>query len=49
MSLEFAILGFLSYHPSTGYDLKKMFDVSIRHFWPADQSQIYRTLARLTE
>jgi PadR family transcriptional regulator, regulatory protein AphA len=48
MSLEFALLGFLSYHPCTGYDLKKIFDTSIRHFWPADQSQIYRTLARLT-
>lgn len=47
--LEFAILGFLNYHPYTGYDLKKIFDTSIRHFWPADQSQIYRTLARLTE
>ncbi len=49
MSLEFAILGFLNYHPYTGYDLKKIFDTSVRHFWPADQSQIYRTLARLTE
>jgi len=49
MSLEFAILGFLNYHPYTGYDLKKIFDTSIRHFWPADQSQIYRTLAHLTE
>jgi PadR family transcriptional regulator, regulatory protein AphA len=49
MSLEYAILGFLNYHPYTGYDLKKIFDSSIRHFWPADQSQIYRTLARLTE
>jgi PadR family transcriptional regulator AphA len=49
MSLEHAILGFLNYHPYTGYDLKKIFDTSIRHFWPADQSQIYRTLARLTE
>jgi PadR family transcriptional regulator AphA len=48
MSLEFAILGFLNYHPYTGYDLKKIFDTSVRHFWPADQSQIYRTLARLT-
>ena len=47
MSLEHAILGFLNYHPYTGYDLKKIFDTSIRHFWPADQSQIYRTLARL--
>jgi len=49
MSLEFAILGFLNYHPYTGYDLKKIFDTSIRHFWPADQSQIYRTLAKLAE
>ena len=49
MSLEYAILGFLSYQPITGYDLKKMFDTSVRHFWYADQSQIYRTLAKLTE
>ena len=49
MSLEHAILGFLHYAPSSGYDLKKAFDTSVRHFWPADQSQIYRTLARMTE
>lgn len=49
MSLEYAILGFLNYHPATGYDLKKMFDSSVRHFWYADQSQIYRTLSRLTD
>ncbi len=49
MSLEHAILGFLNYHPYTGYELKKVFDASVRHFWPADQSQIYRTLSRLTE
>lgn len=49
MSLEHAMLGFLRYAPLTGYDLKKAFDVSVRHFWPADQSQIYRTLARMAE
>ena len=49
MSLDYAILGFLNYHPYTGYDLKKIFDTSVRHFWSADQSQIYRTLSRLTE
>ncbi len=49
MSLEFAILGFLNYLPLAGYDLKKRFDQSVRHFWPADQSQIYQSLARLTE
>jgi DNA-binding PadR family transcriptional regulator len=47
MSLEHAILGFLNYLPFSGYDLKKAFDTSVRHFWPADQSQIYRTLGRL--
>ena len=49
MSLEYAILGFLNYKPMSGYDLKKMFDDSVRHFWYADQSQIYRTLNRLYE
>jgi PadR family transcriptional regulator AphA len=49
MSLEYAILGFLNYHPYTGYYIKKIFDTSVQHFWPADQSQIYRTLARLME
>jgi PadR family transcriptional regulator AphA len=49
MSLEHAILGFLNYGPHSGYDLKKVFDTSVQHFWPADQSQIYRTLARLAE
>ena len=49
MSLEHAILGFLNYRPFSGYDLKKVFDNSVRHFWAADQSQIYRTLARLAD
>jgi len=49
MTLEHAILGFLSYRPFSGYDLKKMFDNSVRHFWYADQSQIYRTLSRLED
>ena len=49
MSLEHAILGFLQYKPMSGYDLKKIFDTSVRHFWPADQSQIYRTLTRLAD
>jgi PadR family transcriptional regulator, regulatory protein AphA len=49
VSLEHAILGFLNYGPSSGYDLKRAFDVSVQHFWPADQSQIYRTLSRLED
>ena len=49
MSLDHAILGFLNYQPFSGYDLKKAFDTTVQHFWPADQSQIYRTLGRLEE
>jgi PadR family transcriptional regulator, regulatory protein AphA len=50
MSLPHAILGFLQTRPMTGYDLKTIcFDGSVAHFWPADQSQIYRTLDTLTE
>jgi DNA-binding PadR family transcriptional regulator len=49
MSLKHAILGFLSFKPFSGYDLKKAFDSSVQHFWPANQSQIYRTLAELEE
>lgn len=49
MSLDYAILGFLNHHPLSGYDLKKVFDTSVQHFWPADQSQIYRTLSKLEE
>lgn len=50
MSLEYAILGFLSLSPMTGYELKtQYFDGSVGHFWPADQAQIYRTLERMSE
>lgn len=47
MSLEHAVLGLLSYEPMTGYDIKKMVDLSVSHFWPAVQSQIYKTLGRM--
>lgn len=49
MSLENGILGFLSMKPLSGYDLKKLFDMSTAYFWPADQTQIYRTLKRLAK
>ncbi|OIO91678.1 MAG: hypothetical protein AUK03_10780 [Anaerolineae bacterium CG2_30_64_16] len=49
MSLKHALLGFLSYAPMTGYDLKRYFDQSIHHFWNANLSQIYPTLSRMVE
>ena len=47
MSLEKGILGFLSMKPLSGYDIKKLFNMSAAYFWPADQAQIYRTLKSL--
>jgi PadR family transcriptional regulator, regulatory protein AphA len=44
-----ALLGFLSFGPATGYELKHAFENSIQHFWSADLSQIYRTLESLRE
>ncbi len=44
MSLRAAILGFLSIEPTSGYTLKQRFDGSVRSFWSATQSQIYREL-----
>lgn len=49
MALRYALLGFLSLRALSGYDLKRLFDTSVRHFWTADQAQIYRTLAQLAE
>ena len=49
MSLEHAILGFVNERARSGYDLKKAFDATVAHIWPAKQSQIYLTLARLNK
>jgi DNA-binding PadR family transcriptional regulator len=46
MSLDHLLLGALR-EPACGYDLKARFDQAYRHFWPAELSQIYRTLRRL--
>ncbi len=49
MSLKYAILGFLNMKPMSGYELKFIFDNSVKHFWNAKQSQIYRELNKLHE
>lgn len=46
MALEEILLGLLR-EPASGYDLKRTFDDSVGHFWPASLSQIYPTLKRL--
>jgi len=49
MSLKYTLLGFLSYGPQTGYDLKKHMDNSTQFFWHAKLSQIYPALKKLAE
>ncbi len=47
MSLKHAMLGFIDMMPMSGYDLKKLFDSSVKFYWTATHSQIYRTLNEL--
>ena len=47
MTIKYAILGFLSWRPLTGYDLKKMFLDATFIYWSGNNNQIYRTLVQL--
>jgi len=46
---RYAILGLLSINPCSGYDLKKMADMSISHFWSENYGHIYPVLRSLEE
>jgi PadR family transcriptional regulator AphA len=47
MSLSHALLGLISYKPSTGYELRTTFSESVQFFWNATLPQIYRTLNQM--
>ncbi|MCX7024236.1 MAG: PadR family transcriptional regulator [Spirochaetes bacterium] len=47
MSIKHAILGFLSWKPFTGYELKKWFADSLSFHWSGNNNQIYGTLIQL--
>ncbi|MEV0415835.1 PadR family transcriptional regulator [Streptomyces sp. NPDC050448] len=49
MSLRHALLGLLSEHPASGYDLLKRFETSLANVWPTTQSQMYAELCKLAE
>lgn len=49
MSIKYAILGLLSWKPSTGYDLKKIFEESSTMYWSGNNNQIYKALLQLNE
>jgi DNA-binding PadR family transcriptional regulator len=44
---RFAILGLLTWKPMSGYDIKKVVDVGLSHFWNENYGQIYPTLDQL--
>lgn len=47
MSINFAILGMLSYRSMTGYDIKKVFQDSSFMHWSGNNNQIYKSLIEL--
>lgn len=49
MTIKYAILGFLSWQPLTGYDLKKMFAGLTAFYWSGNNNQIYKTLVQLLD
>ncbi|MFJ3903610.1 PadR family transcriptional regulator [Streptomyces sp. NPDC090025] len=49
MSLKHAVLAALLEGEASGYDLAKLFDVSVANFWAATPQQLYRELDRLFE
>jgi len=46
---HFAILGFLTLGPMSGYDIKKLVEESTENFWNESFGQLYPALRRLTE
>jgi PadR family transcriptional regulator AphA len=47
MDIEIAILGYLSWKPFSGYDLKKIISESELFYWSGNNNQIYNSLIRL--
>ncbi len=49
MSLQFAILGLLDRFPLSGYDISKIVDHGLKHYWATEHTQVYRMLTKLHE
>lgn len=46
---KYALLGMLNIMPLSGYDIKKMTDMSISHFWSENFGHIYPVLKKMEE
>ena len=49
MSLKYAVLAALLEGEASGYELSKVFDVSLANFWASTPQQLYRELERLAQ
>jgi PadR family transcriptional regulator, regulatory protein AphA len=47
MDIKYALLGFLSWKPATGYELKKLITEAIGFEWSGNNNQIYTSLVQL--
>src|SRR3954462_9434905 len=48
-AVTWVLLGLVALKPRRGYDIKRIVDRSVRHFWAASYGQIYPELRRLEE
>lgn len=46
---HYAVLGILGLGARSGYDIKKMTDLSTRHFWAENYGSLYPTLKKLVQ
>jgi PadR family transcriptional regulator, regulatory protein AphA len=47
MAIKYAILGLLSWKPSSGYELRKYFSETVALYWSGNSNQVYPTLVEL--
>ena len=47
MAIKYVVLGYLSWRPMTGYDIKKLIADSETLPWTANNNQIYQALVQL--
>lgn len=49
MTIDYAILGLLSWKPMTGYDIKRIIQDSPIMYWSGNNNQIYKALLKLLD
>lgn len=45
----YSILGFLHIRPLTGYEIRKLVEESVQHFWHESEGHLYPSLKKMTE